>query len=116
MATTTSFLSKPDVKERLGSTKLLQRDASIYIEKWTAEDAREPIYWQTSETPVGKVLVAASKKGVCFLGFSNDNHHEALADVHRRFPSNLIEEKNTKWHEESLNRINNLHQKLPVHL
>jgi len=116
MATTTSFLSKPDVKERLRSTKLLRKDASIFVEKWTAEDACEPIYWQTSETPVGEVLVAASKKGVCFLGFSNGNRREALADLHRRFPSNPIEEKHTKWHEEAFGRINHLRQELPVHL
>lgn len=109
-------MSKPEVKQRLKTTKLLLEDASIYVEKWTAEDAHEPIYWQTSRTPVGEILVAATSKGVCFLGFSNDNRPEALADLHRRFPTNPIEEKSTKGHEEAIGRINHLRQELPVHL
>jgi AraC family transcriptional regulator of adaptative response/methylated-DNA-[protein]-cysteine methyltransferase len=109
-------MSKPEVKQRLKTTKLLLEDASIYLEKWTAEDAHEPIYWQTSRTPVGEILVAATTKGICFLGFSNDNRPEALADLRRRFPTNPIEEKSTKGHKEAIDRINHLRQELPVHL
>jgi AraC family transcriptional regulator of adaptative response/methylated-DNA-[protein]-cysteine methyltransferase len=111
-----AFLNKVDVKERLRNTKLLLKDASIYLERWETGDEEETIYWQASSTAVGEVLVAATKKGVCFLGFSSDDHRETLADLRGRFPVNPIEEKRTKELDEAFDRINDPRQELPVRL
>jgi len=116
MASGKPFLSKSDVKQRLKNTKLRGTDSSITLEKWEAEDETEPICWQSAPTVVGEVLVAATGKGVCFLGFSHDNQQEVLADLRGRFPRNPIEEKGTKGLEEAFDRINNPLQELPVHL
>ena len=110
------FLSKPDVKERLRHTKLLLQDASIHLEKWETGDEEETIYWQAASTVVGEILVAATQKGVVFLGFSSDDHRETLADLRGRFPGNPIEEKRTQELDEAFHRINDPRQELPVHL
>jgi AraC family transcriptional regulator of adaptative response/methylated-DNA-[protein]-cysteine methyltransferase len=87
-----------------------------FLEKWAPEDATTPIYWQTSSTPVGEILVAATAKGVCFLGFNNDSHEQALDDLRMRFPNNPIEEKRTVWHDEAQRHLDHPRQQLPVHL
>ena len=112
----TSFLRQPDVKERLRHTKLLLKEASIDLKKWEQGDEEEMICWQASSTAVGEVLIAATKKGVCFLGFSSGHHEETLADLRGRFPVNSIEEKRTKETDEAFDRINDPRQERTVRL
>jgi len=86
------------------------------ITKWQPGDEKEIINWQASPTAVGEVLIAATKKGVCFLGFSSGNHQETLADLRRRFPVNPIEEKRTTEIDAAFDRINDSRQESPVRL
>ena len=113
---TGTAINKSSVKERLRNTKWRQANIPLYLEKWEAADESTPIYWQSAPTAVGEILVAATAKGVCFLGFNNDNHRETLDDLRMRFPHNPIEEKSTIWHEEVQRHLDNPGHELPVHL
>jgi AraC family transcriptional regulator of adaptative response/methylated-DNA-[protein]-cysteine methyltransferase len=113
---TGTAINKSSVKERLRNTKWRQANIPLYLEKWEAADDSTPIYWQSAPTAVGEILVAATAKGVCFLGFNNDNHQETLDDLRMRFPHNPIEESATIWHEEVQRHLDNPRHELPVHL
>jgi len=117
MATTNQLsFDKSSIKDRLKNTKWRQATIPLYLEKWEAADESTPIYWQSTPTTVGDILVAATAKGVCFLGFNNDNHRETLDDLKMRFPNNPMEEKRTKWHDEAQRHLENPRHEIPVHL
>jgi AraC family transcriptional regulator of adaptative response/methylated-DNA-[protein]-cysteine methyltransferase len=113
---TATAINKSSVKERLKNTKWRQANIPLYLEKWEAADESTPICWQSTPTAVGEILVAATAKGICFLGFNNDSHRETLDDLRMRFPNNPIEERSTKWHEEAQRHLDNPRHELPVHL
>ncbi|HEY0627160.1 MAG TPA: bifunctional DNA-binding transcriptional regulator/O6-methylguanine-DNA methyltransferase Ada [Allosphingosinicella sp.] len=65
-----------DAKARLGMTPSAWRDGG----------RGETIRWAVAETFLGKMLVAATEKGICRLSFDEDE-----AELRRRFPNAAIE-------------------------
>jgi AraC family transcriptional regulator of adaptative response/methylated-DNA-[protein]-cysteine methyltransferase len=111
-----SALNKRAIKKRVNNTVLQSSNTAFILEEWKPEDANLPISWKTTDTVVGEVLIASTPKGVCFLGFINDSPGFALADLKRRFPTCPLIEKETEWHKEAVEYINNPRLILPVHL
>ena len=66
-----------DAKDRLGMTPSVWRDGG----------RGETIRWAVADTDLGKMLVAATDKGICRLSFDEDE-----ADLRRRFPNAKIEQ------------------------
>lgn len=60
---------------RLGMTPRKLRDGAAGIQ----------ITCATTESPLGKMLVAATAKGICTIAFGDDDR-ELLAELHDRFP------------------------------
>ncbi|MFN3727019.1 MAG: bifunctional DNA-binding transcriptional regulator/O6-methylguanine-DNA methyltransferase Ada [Allosphingosinicella sp.] len=65
-----------DAKARLGMTPSAWRDGG----------RGETVRWAIAETWLGRMLVAATDKGICRLSFDEDE-----SDLHRRFPNATIE-------------------------
>jgi AraC family transcriptional regulator, regulatory protein of adaptative response / methylated-DNA-[protein]-cysteine methyltransferase len=57
---------------------------------WKNGGAGVMIRWAIAETTLGKMLLAATEKGICRLSFDEDE-----AELHRRFPKAQIEEGGT---------------------
>jgi len=68
-----SFYS--DAKERLGMTPSAWRDGGN----------GETIRWTHFDSPIGRMLIAATSRGICRLTFDDDE-----ASLHRRFPKATI--------------------------
>jgi len=68
-----SFYS--DAKERLGMTPSAWRDGG----------QGETIRWTHFDSPIGRMLIAATSRGICRLTFDDDE-----ASLHRRFPKATI--------------------------
>ena len=64
-----------DAKERLGMTPSAWRDGG----------RGETIRWTHFDTPLGRMLIAATSKGICRLTFNDD-----ASSLHRRFPNATI--------------------------
>lgn len=116
IATTTPVLNKSVVKQRIRNTTLQSSDISFEPDTWKPGDEASSIHWKIAGTVVGEVLVAATTKGVCFLGFTNGDHTFALADLQRRFPENTLTEENVELLDHAIEHLNNPELSLPVHL
>jgi AraC family transcriptional regulator of adaptative response/methylated-DNA-[protein]-cysteine methyltransferase len=110
------ILNKGVLKERIQNTHLLAINPSFMVKRWMPEDEHLPIVYKMEETPVGRLLIAATVKGIIHIGFITKNHTAALADLKRRFPSNIIAEGNNEWITIALEHINNPESQTPLQL
>jgi AraC family transcriptional regulator of adaptative response/methylated-DNA-[protein]-cysteine methyltransferase len=111
-----NFLNKSAVKNHVRKTRLQPSNDSFILEKWTAVDDGLPVNWKIADTALGKILVATTQKGICFVGFAGDNSDAVFADFQKRFPTNSFEEKEDEFQKEAINRINKSEQEPLVHL
>jgi len=111
-----SNLSKADVRERLSHTKLNKDLAGYKLEKWTAEDKQLTITWNFYPTELGEVLIAGTTKGLCFLGFGDDQREFVLKELKDKFPENQLEQGESPNHREGLARIGHPEATNIVHL
>lgn len=108
--------NKQAMKARIEHTKLSAMPDSIQIEKWEDKDLGKPIAYQFAESVFGEILVGSTDKGVCFVGFTNNDREETLRDLKRRFLTSLVEEKEIEWQNEVIRQMNHPEEQLPVHL
>ncbi len=116
IAPTTPVLNKSIVKQRIKKTKLQPSGSSFELTTWKPEDEALSIHWKIADTVVGEVLVAATMKGLCFLGFTTGGHAFALTDLQRRFPKNTFTKENVEWLGHAIKHLNNPELNLPMHL
>ncbi len=84
---------------------------------WTAEDDRVSIAYAFHDTAIGRVLLASTLKGLCFLGFVCRGDAEIHADFARRFPKQLLEERTDEFQRMAVEYCNgNRGMALPLHL
>lgn len=55
----------------------------------------------TTESPFGEVLIASTLKGICFLGFENENQ-SASKNLRKRFPHAVFKDQLEKCHKEAI--------------
>jgi AraC family transcriptional regulator of adaptative response/methylated-DNA-[protein]-cysteine methyltransferase len=72
------------------SKTAISHDSFVEIERMTPEDYENKgehlsINYSFGESPFGRILVASTHKGVCYLMFSDDDQI-AFADLKKRFP------------------------------
>ncbi|WP_158799665.1 methylated-DNA--[protein]-cysteine S-methyltransferase [Pedobacter sp. L105] len=107
---------KQAMKARIEHTKLSAMPDSIHIKSWEDEDLGQPVAYQFAISAFGEILIGSTAKGVCFVGFTNNNREETLKDLKRRFPASVMEEKETEWQREIIVQMNHPEEQLPVHL
>ncbi|WPU95048.1 methylated-DNA--[protein]-cysteine S-methyltransferase [Mucilaginibacter sabulilitoris] len=111
-----AILDKAVLKERIKNTHFQSAHPSFIIVKWEAGDELLPMYYTIEETPLGEVLIAATSKGITYLGFIVKDETKAIADVKKRFPESNLMAGSTDWHIAAINRIENPETEQPLHL
>lgn len=111
-----TFMNKVAVKKRINNTRLSRSKSSFAVVKWGAEDDKLAISWKYAETSFGEVLIGSTERGVCFMGFVNNDYNQALKDLKRRFPVNPIKEEGTAFQKQAIKRLDHPEDELPVHL
>jgi AraC family transcriptional regulator of adaptative response/methylated-DNA-[protein]-cysteine methyltransferase len=116
MVNEAAILDKTALKERIKTTQLLSANPSFTIKKWEPRDEQLPMYYKIEKTGLGEILIAATAKGITYLGFIIKNSAATIADLKRRFPENTLLPGNNEWINIALTRINNPEEELPLPL
>jgi AraC family transcriptional regulator of adaptative response/methylated-DNA-[protein]-cysteine methyltransferase len=111
-----TFMNKVALKKRISNTRLSGANTSFVVTQWENGDDYLMISARFAYTEFGRVLIGSTKKGVCFMGFVNNNDEQALADLKRRFPANPLNGESNAFEDEAINRMNHSTDDLPVHL
>ncbi len=87
----------------LSSTSRLH-DLFVNIEGMTPGEYKNggkglTIKYSIYDTPFGKIIVASTSKGVCYMGFTNTND---VVDLVRRFPNSEIVQQSDEMHQHAL--------------
>lgn len=109
-------LHKTVLKERIKNTHFQASNPTFTIEKWQAGDEWLPIHYAIVNTAVGELLIAATSKGVTYIGFIIKVRAVTIADLKRRFPENILLEGNNEWLTIAIDRVNDPEKELPLHL
>jgi AraC family transcriptional regulator of adaptative response/methylated-DNA-[protein]-cysteine methyltransferase len=111
-----SLMNKVALKKRIGNTRLAKSNRSFVVTQWVNADNSLMISARYTDTVFGKVLIGSTEKGVCFMGFVNDNYEQALMDLKRKFPANPLNGESNIYQNEAIDRLNHSEDELPVHL
>lgn len=76
--------------------------ADIEILDWLPEDDTQPVNYGFADTRFGRVLVANTRKGVCYIGLINGDDGAVLADFNKRFGHTLRTEERTDFQKQAL--------------
>jgi AraC family transcriptional regulator of adaptative response/methylated-DNA-[protein]-cysteine methyltransferase len=113
---TETALSKAAILQRLEKTKLNKNHKNFQIEPWNATDDSLPITWEWVMTSLGELLIATTPKGICFLGFGDEQRAFTQDELQKKFPKNPIKAGNISFREEALGRIESPDKESKVHL
>ena len=111
------YLSKNAIKQRIFPLEKYTLSDNFRFIDWTKEDDKELICYTFADTEIGRLLIANTSKGICFLGFSSGNDKEVEADFQKRFPKQKFKEKSSDWQTKAIDYCNgNQEQVIPLHL
>lgn len=110
------LLEKAVLKDRIKKTRLTRPGNNFILETWAPEDDQLTVNYTFSETTFGEMLIAATKKGISYIGFTNQGRANALADCRKRFPKNVLAEQRSPWQQAAIKKINDPGSDLPVRL
>ena len=108
------ILNKEVLKDRVKNTCLQSINPLFTLTKWRHEDNTLPILYQFEKTPVGELLIAATDKGISYIGFVIDHKNVTMADLKRRFPENALTEDINEWLTSATAQVNNPQEELPL--
>lgn len=100
----TSILS---ASEKLGlSSSGRLHDLFINIEAMSPGEYKNgaaglEINYSYAQTMFGRLILASTKKGICYIGFDDENN-SAFEDLMKRFPKAIYHEKSTIHHKNAL--------------
>lgn len=84
---------------------------------WQDEDNHEIIQYAFYSTEIGKLLIANTPKGICFLGFAGENEPKVKSDFADRFPKQSIKEEVSHLQQLAVEYCNGRHEgMIPLHL
>lgn len=111
-----AMLDKAVLKERIKNTHLQSANSSFTVKKWESGDELLPMFYKIENTPLGQLLIAATLKGITYLGFIIEDSAVTVADLKRRFPASDLAEGVNEWLAAAVTRINSPEKELPLHL
>jgi AraC family transcriptional regulator, regulatory protein of adaptative response / methylated-DNA-[protein]-cysteine methyltransferase len=88
-------LEKNLLKHKLQTTEFNAGNTGFLIIPWETADKKLVISYHIYHTPVGEILLAATDKGIVYLGFTKSPRIAALDDLRKRFPENELVEEET---------------------
>lgn len=111
-------LGKEAVKQRTSPVeKYGETPVCFHFIDWTENDDQELIEYAFSTTEIGKLLIANTPKGICFLGFACYGEAEVKEDFIRRFPQNQFKEQTSDLQKSAVDFCNgNNNLTIPLHL
>ena len=84
---------------------------------WKEEDNHGTIQYAFHDTGIGRLLIANTLKGLCFLGFACKGDEEIKADFVRRFPGQSMIEEISDLQLLAVEYCNGKHeQSIPLHM
>lgn len=112
------YLEKDAIKQRIMPLdKFAEFPTNLQFIEWKKGDNQEIIYYSFIETEIGKLLIANTFKGVCFLGFVNKGESLALEDLKRRFPRQQFKEQTSDLQKSAADYCNGNHkQTISLHM
>ena len=112
----TAFFEKANIRKKISETTLGDCRSKMVMEPWTERDEQLTIDYSFRDTRHGEILVAATAKGISYLGFTNNGRKKAMQDFKKRFPGNPITEMQSAWHQLAVKRMNDTVADKPLHL
>ncbi len=112
------YLSKGTIKQHtLSIEKQVEYPHNIQFIDWIKEDEQELIRYSFANTEIGRLLIANTSKGICFLGFSCDDDAKITEDFQKRFPRQQFEEQSSRFQTLAVDYCNgDRTQIIPIHL
>jgi AraC family transcriptional regulator of adaptative response/methylated-DNA-[protein]-cysteine methyltransferase len=111
-------LGKEVIKQRtFPMDKFTETPSNFQFIEWTKDDNRGVIYYSFIKSKIGKLLIANTSKGICFLGFANKGEASILHDFQYRFPQRQFKEQSSELQKIAAGYCNgNREQIIPLHL
>lgn len=106
-------LGKEAVKQRILSlNQFTEVPDNFQFFEWTEVDNKETIFYSFSDTVIGRLLIANTSKGICFLGFANKGELLILKDFKYRFPYQEFKEQLTGMQKIAVDYCNGNHEQI----
>jgi O-6-methylguanine DNA methyltransferase len=111
-------LSEIEIKKRTQSLSDFSENTNNFqFVEWMQKDNSEIVKYSFYETKIGRVLIANTSKGICFLGFSCGSDMDVIDDFRKRFPKQKTEEQSNHLQKQAAGYCNGIHnQIIPLHL
>ncbi|NDV84028.1 methylated-DNA--[protein]-cysteine S-methyltransferase [Bacteroides sp. 51] len=91
-------------------------DNLLFID-WMPDDDHETIQYSFQDTELGRLLLANTPKGLCFLGIVCKNEAEIKTDFTRRFPQQPMVEEVSEFQMLAVEYCNGNHElTIPLHM
>jgi len=113
-----SCLGKEAIRQHiLPLEKFTEYPTNLQFVEWKKEDDRQTIFYSFRNTGIGKLLIANTIQGICFLGFAEKSESLILEDFERRFPHQPRLEQSSDLQELAADYCNgNRKEVIPLHL
>lgn len=103
-------IKKRIVKTTLEMKQCFHNPSFIQIEPMTEEELKQggemlSVRFQFAETIFGKVIIASTSKGVCYLAFSEDGNQVSFDRLQSRFPGATMQEATDDFQKAALSAI-----------
>lgn len=95
--------------------KLPKISSQFQLIDWSESDNQREITYTSKDIEIGKMLIAATTKGLCYLGFENNNLDFCIQDLRRRFAGNEISQGESIYFQSAVDFCNGNHQ-TPIQL
>lgn len=95
--------------------QLEKMPANFHFINWEETDDSEIINYDFVPTQIGKLIIANTSKGICYLGFTNEGEEVSVSDLKRRFPKQQLINKTDDLHQQAA-RFCNGDTKQEIHL
>ena len=111
-------LSKEVIKQRISPLEAYPESSENFqFVDWTKADDKELIRYAFADTEIGRLLIANTSQGICFVGFSCEKDVEIKIDFQKRFPQQQFEERSSDLQQLAIDYCNgNPSQIIPLHL
>lgn len=112
------FLGKDAIRQRtLHIDRYGEAPGNFQFIDWTEEDDFDVIEYSFLDTQIGKLLIANTSKGICFLGFTCCENEKIKEDFIRRFPRQQFKEQVSEFQKLAVEFCNGNHKLvIPLHM
>ena len=106
-------LGKEAIRQHtLPMNRYISTPDNLQFINWLPEDDHEMIQYAFHDTQLGRLLLANTLKGLCFLGFACKSEAEIKADFVRRFPQQPMEETVSAFQLSAVEYCNGNHEQV----